>query len=1812
MEVKDLIRQIQVYPATVIVVAGCSFESGMPLANELQPLFWWLISEFSEEFRPNTISGEAWNPREYYTQNTDRVWAQIGRIEKIKEHFRQSFKAICSRTEPSLFHRKLVRLLASGRITRILTLNWDDLIERAYEQEFGHPMKVCNSPQTFSLFNQLIKLHGDVRNLNQPWVLLNEDANVFPGLTPDYFADTRTVLVIGYREADEIIRTKLIKPLERESRTIRVAPDLDSTKGTDCLAMTGVELMSALAELEVPARIDHYQRERPMEFLLEQHADWMLANDDWLLGCRWSGISPHDFFYTRSEGLPFYIEVDVRDVRTGRSEPLSNFLLQDDRSIILLGGTGSGKTVVQLKCFHDCVNRGHPLSGKFRPIWLQPKLAGIGDLVQAIADTIGLTRFWSDPKHSFEKVSEWLRQTGPLLLFIDLNELIESERHQLLNSVEQFLSRPYYSKHRIIVAYRAEGAVADDSVYARLQSDPPVRLGVPLLHLEMQHLPKEKALHYYRTVRGVTLDSIDSLERFVRYHRDLIERPLLLHLITMVSVEGSGDNLGGLFAKAVDQLVKRLSPHPALTHGKTLTLLDSFGRTMMERGASTLSLEEFRILLYEFNQREWWPRWPDGARVSIDDVQHALFLKGSLITNRGERIALLHDSLIYFFAARSLLFRQHDLPFSFKEWLGNLDKAKPYHVWKTALQMFSGLLNTEQLNAFIDRWASQWSEKPYGADFLPELLWRTGRFDELYNILSNPDFRRHKRKLYGTDAAYLDDIQYAIRSCSKEAKGDLARLTAFCALDACLRTNIARINETLIRLIVRRGQLARARVLADSQKELEYQLSMLIAIGLEVSTSDFVTARIYETEVRAYIESSLQIYKHHDLEKDYLHFLSIMDIESALKWLADGEWKEYSRRVELLPKLVKTVYLEQEKNEEICSRRRKLLLTVFKNIRKDYDRYQILVHYPVMVPKIPQQRRSTFLDDMLTIGEETFEHGGLYWQLKNRILWLESAAQIEGVDTQDMRRLIAKDLVKIAHPASLNGLVHEYRRACFRYGLEHYLSSNILSTTKPEHDDRDEVHALDLIEYLLKTVPRSGELPSVLRQIDRLSDKVGCLCSTVRLGAKRLSESAITWLSVTFAELIAPMKEYHLYDAVQKMANACHVASKGLPSKITQVLTNNIARALWDALQSNQRDAYYGVHAYIELTKLLSRQEASELLLNLFLDIDKFQFYAKSGAEVFGWLAGAAAKCNHDLANRCLSRAIDNAREIAESKDQLSVCGDLASIALELGNVLKEEIFEQLLDTVELKTLSYREAHCRAELIKSTEHLSPEQARNTLEKIPDRIDQLALLADVAGSMAKKYPDFLEELVPTIQDAVDHEQFPENAGSYLTKLALALHPTHPLLCDQLLEKVYQLRGIGLEQHCLYVAEYFLPLNLQKGMEFVGKGLQAAISHSHPHTEPFHLLLNQFSHKFQSNEVENLNLAFQPIQHLGDWGQSLINGFLLDILRNTSNLTISQAMSCLTLLQKSMPKTRISALCLIARRFSHDLSILSNAVKQAQNLLSDDQYSFDFALPRIDVASAMSFLPNKSDTALKIIEQELDRCEKWSFPRIVDIILASQFESEIRGGLVDRIIRIVEADAASGQFLSDKLKYLYPEIAERLIPYFPEKARELALKIRDRHHRALTLSLLAANRVKQGSPDAFEFCRKAFDEANFEKGERRKGWHSAPGRREQIVDKQEMLQPVLSYLTEYRSKELLSFLEYCITQSRTQGSPHFFEVLTALLPFLKQISGQQLIAKIQSNVELLFTTLFKGIEPYKSESGPRILASFSMGDFLGEKN
>lgn len=241
----NLVNDIRVHGAILIMGAGASCESGLPLYAQLAPIVWQVVDEFVD-IKASLKCTETVSAKKIIGNDVERIKRSFEYIEKdpkANARFKELFKAVNDKhnNNHSLVHEIIGRLIHSGYIKLVVSFNWDDLLESSWEYLYGTSInenRVC-----------LVKPHGDVRNLSSKWTypssagfLSLDDISKIRSVID---AGPLTFVILGYSEQDQIIEDTFICPNENKYVVYRISP---SAYGDNVLQAKASEVMQVVTD----------------------------------------------------------------------------------------------------------------------------------------------------------------------------------------------------------------------------------------------------------------------------------------------------------------------------------------------------------------------------------------------------------------------------------------------------------------------------------------------------------------------------------------------------------------------------------------------------------------------------------------------------------------------------------------------------------------------------------------------------------------------------------------------------------------------------------------------------------------------------------------------------------------------------------------------------------------------------------------------------------------------------------------------------------------------------------------------------------------------------------------------------------------------------------------------------------------------------------------------------------------------------------------------------------------------------------------------------------------------------------------------------------------------------------------------------------------------------------------------------------------------------------------------------------------------------------------------------------------------------
>lgn len=210
----DLCRNILTSNGSIFIIgAGFSYDAYAPLLREMEGIACSTLYDLGVT-----------DPRHLYHTNEQKAWEVIsGGWQTFQKHV--SFTLLPK--EPSEQHAILAELFHAGHITHIISFNWDDLIEKAYKKLYNADIPKITKEDTES-DHALWKLHGDISNPEERWVLPFEEGKVFQALRQIVLRITVPTISIGYREQEPVVHEGLLAVLENRGGMTRIRPDLSN------------------------------------------------------------------------------------------------------------------------------------------------------------------------------------------------------------------------------------------------------------------------------------------------------------------------------------------------------------------------------------------------------------------------------------------------------------------------------------------------------------------------------------------------------------------------------------------------------------------------------------------------------------------------------------------------------------------------------------------------------------------------------------------------------------------------------------------------------------------------------------------------------------------------------------------------------------------------------------------------------------------------------------------------------------------------------------------------------------------------------------------------------------------------------------------------------------------------------------------------------------------------------------------------------------------------------------------------------------------------------------------------------------------------------------------------------------------------------------------------------------------------------------------------------------------------------------------------------------------------------------------------
>ena len=256
-DLKSAVDHIRVSGAVVLLGAGASYQAGMPLAGQLSPLVWHALDAHPDVLMrlASILNDPHTSAKNVVGDNEDRIllaFAQIAANPLCRNAFQLAFTNL-NRDKSNITskaHDALAKLIYSKHVIRVVSLNWDTLLESAFARRYGADINAQG--------RVLYKPHGDCADPDANWILPNEEGFVSDTIVEDLtsLADERprTLFIIGYSEQDDAVARSIVEPLAMRWKVFRLGPHADGEGAIRLAAGEGlIKLADALCpDPEVP------------------------------------------------------------------------------------------------------------------------------------------------------------------------------------------------------------------------------------------------------------------------------------------------------------------------------------------------------------------------------------------------------------------------------------------------------------------------------------------------------------------------------------------------------------------------------------------------------------------------------------------------------------------------------------------------------------------------------------------------------------------------------------------------------------------------------------------------------------------------------------------------------------------------------------------------------------------------------------------------------------------------------------------------------------------------------------------------------------------------------------------------------------------------------------------------------------------------------------------------------------------------------------------------------------------------------------------------------------------------------------------------------------------------------------------------------------------------------------------------------------------------------------------------------------------------------------------------------------------------
>lgn len=239
----ELKKSMNVFDTIFIIGAGVSMKSGMPNVSLLSNILWKIfedttaLEKLKDKIKTNDLTAKKIIGQDFSKIKIafEIVENDINLLNKFKHMFREQSYNKCFNSK---FHKKLAELIHENKVKKVISMNWDNLLETAWHELYGTTLDS----------NIIIKPHGDVNVIDSRWTLPNSEGTVSDEMKQILSNNNKkplNIVIVGYSENDQFIKKEFIDVLEKNNSVYRVNP---SCSGENSILMYADEFVSDLTK----------------------------------------------------------------------------------------------------------------------------------------------------------------------------------------------------------------------------------------------------------------------------------------------------------------------------------------------------------------------------------------------------------------------------------------------------------------------------------------------------------------------------------------------------------------------------------------------------------------------------------------------------------------------------------------------------------------------------------------------------------------------------------------------------------------------------------------------------------------------------------------------------------------------------------------------------------------------------------------------------------------------------------------------------------------------------------------------------------------------------------------------------------------------------------------------------------------------------------------------------------------------------------------------------------------------------------------------------------------------------------------------------------------------------------------------------------------------------------------------------------------------------------------------------------------------------------------------------------------------------